>query len=255
MFALQSATTIKKNDEDDRKITAPPVKLELDRFYKKYTDANGIPVISSAKVPDEALLRAAQVIDKIISALPSEVKDNMIEKGVKLAIMARYEGTTDIPEYAFLAHDTAINWDVRARGLGGTLELPLTSCAEENVLCYQIDKYHAEDILVHEFAHTIHLVGIVPNNPGFNDMLQQMLDKALAEGKWHNTYAATNYEEYWAEGVQCWFNVNGEVEQSDGKHNHINTREELLVYDPDLHKLLENYFTKDTACISCHCEG
>ena len=66
--------------------------------------------------------------------------------------MARYEGTTDVPEHAHLAKDTTLNWDLRARGLGGDLELPLTSCAEENLLCYQIDKYHAEDILIHEFA-------------------------------------------------------------------------------------------------------
>ncbi len=37
---------------------------------------------------------------------------------------------------------------------------PVTTCAEENILAYQIDKYHAEDILIHEFAHSIHLIGI-----------------------------------------------------------------------------------------------
>lgn len=247
-FGFQPINNIIK----DEVVTSPPTKFKLDPFYKKYIDANGIPVISSGKVPDIALIKAAEVVKMLISELPLKVKDTMIKQQVKLVVMARYEGTTDIPEYAFLAHDTTINWDVRARGLGGTPELPLTSCAEENVLCYQIDKYHAEDILIHEFAHTIHLVGIVPNNPEFNEMLQEMLDKALANGKWHNTYASTNYEEYWAEGVQCWFNVNAEVEVPDGKHNHINTREELRVYDPDLYKLIKNYFTTDTVNCSCH---
>lgn len=141
--------------------------------------------------------------------------------------MARYEGTTDIPEHAHLANDKRLNWDVRARGLGGTLRSPLTTCAEENILCYQIDKYHAEDILVHEFAHSIHLIGIISIDPGFNDRLQQALDAAIAEGKWNNTYAQTNISEYWAEGVQSWFNVNAEVEYPDGKHNHVNTRSDL----------------------------
>jgi alpha-glucosidase len=168
--------------------------------------------------------------------------------------MARYEGTTDIPEHADLVNDTTLNWDVRARGLGGDMELPLTTCAEENLLCYQIDKYHAEDILIHEFAHAIHLIGIAPINSEFNDKLQKMLDNAIAKGKYKNTYAATNLYEYWAEGVQDWFNVNAEVPKSDGKHNFVNTRSDLEAYDPDLFNLLSNYFPDfdpDT-CPSCH---
>jgi alpha-glucosidase len=137
---------------------------------------------------------------------------------------------------------------VRARGLGGTLNLPLTTCAEENILAYQIDKYHAEDILIHEFAHTIHDVGISPINPDFNDRLKASLDAALENGRWVNTYAATNIWEYWAEGVQTWFNVNAEVntDEGDGKHNRVNTREELKVYDPGLYKILSDYFPAQT---------
>ena len=32
----------------------PPASLSLDSFYTKYTDALGLPVVSSAKVPDAA---------------------------------------------------------------------------------------------------------------------------------------------------------------------------------------------------------
>ena len=79
-------------------------------------------------------------------SLPKEVLQQMVKVDTKVGIMARYEGTTDIPEHAHLSKDTTLNWDVRARGLGGTLRNPITTCAEENVLCYQIDKYHAEDM-------------------------------------------------------------------------------------------------------------
>jgi alpha-glucosidase len=186
--------------------------------------------------------------------LPKEVLAQMQKENTLVGIMARYEGTTDIPEHAHLANDTSLNWDVRARGLGGTLELPLTTCAEENLLCYQIDKYHAEDILIHEFAHTIHNVGILPLKSEFNEVLQKMLDAAIADGKYHNTYAATNIWEYWAEGVQNWFNVNADVPQPDGKHNHVNTRWEMQVYDPALYNLLSEYFPDFdiSACPSCH---
>ncbi|MBN2214865.1 MAG: hypothetical protein JW723_11520 [Bacteroidales bacterium] len=239
-------------DTNRVEITAPPSSLGLDPFYKKYADANGFPVISSWRVPDKALLKAAEIIIYMTDNLPGPVVDKMRNTGVKVGVMARYEGTTDIPEHKHLENDTSINWDVRARGLGGYIELPLTTCAEENLLCYQIDKYHAEDILIHEFAHTIHLVGIIQVDTAINSKLQHALDQALAAGKWENTYAGTNIYEYWAEGVQDWFNVNAEVPQPDGKHNHINTRDELKAYDPGLYAILKCYFTETTQRVSCH---
>lgn len=234
-------------------VSKPPVDLGLAGFYKKYINAAGIPVVSSWRVPDEALIRVAQMTEFFLNNLPGEVAANLQNNKTRVGILARYEGTTDMPEYAHLASDTTVNWDVRARGLGGTLQLPMTSCAEENILCYQIDKYHAEDIFIHEFSHTIHGVGILPTNPGFNDVLQKALDAAIAGGKWENTYAATNIWEYWAEGVQSWFNVNADVPQPDGKHNHVNTREELKNYDPVLYQIVASYFPEVEFELSCHC--
>ena len=239
----------------DPEVGSPPASLGLDPFYKKYVDAGGFPVISSARVPDEALLKAREVILAMTAELPEHILDTMRARGVRLGIMAaRYEGTTDIPEHRFLKNDTTMNWDVRARGLGGTPRLPLTTASEENILCYQIDKYHAEDILVHEFAHTIHLVGIVLNDPNFNNRLQKMLDHARSRGLWKDTYAETNIEEYWAEGVQTWFNVNATVPEADGLHNHIGTRAQLKEYDPGLYELLKSFFPDNDDCISCHCK-
>ncbi|MBU8893569.1 MAG: hypothetical protein KOO66_12390 [Bacteroidales bacterium] len=247
-MAQTKETSIDKN----LVITLPPAKLKLDPFYKKYICANGIHIISSAKVPDAAIIAAFKTIKFMTDALPAEIHESMISRDTRVAVMARYEGTTDIPEHAFLANDTTLNWDVRARGLGGTVELPLTSCAEENLLCYQIDKYHAEDILIHEFAHTIHGVGIMPIDTTFNNLLQEKMDAAINIGKYENTYAITNIWEYFAEGVQSWFNVNAEVPEPDGKHNRINTREELKKYDPDLYEILSWYFPITNECPSCH---
>lgn len=235
-------------------VTATPSELGLDKFYKKYVDASGIPVVSSWRVPDEALVKVAQMTRFFLENLPAEVAENLRKNKSRVGILARYEGTTDMPEYAHLESDTTVNWDVRARGLGGTMELPVTSCAEENILCYQIDKYHAEDIFIHEFAHTIHGVGILPSNPGFNKELQNALNNAKNQGKWENTYAATNIWEYWAEGVQSWFNVNGEVPVPDGKHNFVNTRDELMSYDPVLFGIVASYFPEVEFELSCHCK-
>lgn len=229
-----------------------PASLGLPAYYTKYLDASGIPIIASHRAPDSALVVARDIVVAMTSYLRPEIADAMRRHGARVAVMGRYEGTTDLPEHAYLAADTTLNWDLRARGLGGTIEEPLTSCAEENLLAYQIDKYHAEDILIHEFAHAIHLMGILPVDTAISTRLEALRRQAVAEGLWADTYAGTNFEEYWAEGVQDWFNVNAEVPRPDGKHNHVNTREELRRYDPRLYALIAEYFPATQQQISRH---
>lgn len=238
--------------EEEPIITTPPAFLNLDPFYKKYMDVNGIHIVSSWRVPDSVFQAAYVTVRAMTEALPQEVLESLTSRNTRIGIMARYEGTTDIPEHAYLARDTTLNWNVRARGLGGTLARPFSTCAEENIMAYQIDKYHAENILVHEFAHTIHNVGISPVYPEFNKELQEALDAAVAEGKYENTYAKTNIEEYFAEGVQNWFDVNAEVPVPDGKHNKVNTREEMKRYDPRLYEILARFFKEPEGQISNH---
>jgi len=233
-------------------ITTPPDSLHLDPWYKKYVDVNGIPLCSSRRCPDSALVAGYNTLWAMTSMLSDDVMDALRKAGTRVTMMGRYEGTTDVPEHAYLAADTTLNWDLRARGLGGDLEFPLTSCAEENVLGYQIDKYHAEDILIHEFAHSIHLVGIVQVEPDINGRLEVLLQNAIDKDLWWNTYRTTDIAEYFAEGVQDWFNVNAEMDHPDGKHNYVNTREELKERDPGLYELLARYFPATDQQISKH---
>ena len=234
------------------KITAPPKSMHLDKFYKKYVDVNGIPIVTSWRVPDSCIVAAHHTLYAMTSMLKPEVLEAMKKHGTRVAIMARYEGETDIPEHHFMINDTTVNMDVRARGMEGTMEVPVTTCAEENILAYQIDKYHAEDILIHEFAHSIHLIGIYQVDPTINEKLDSLLDKAKARGIYANTYRLDNGMEYFAEAVQDWFNVNAEVQRADGKHNWINTREELQAMDPDMYHLLAQYFPATQLQISKH---
>lgn len=231
-------------------ITSVPASLSLDPFYRKYTDANGIPVISSSQVPEEALLKARSIVLTMLSKR-DDVRLMLIEKNARVGIIGAREVTTDMPEYEFLKDDPNTNWDERSRGLGGTIWVPLTTGAEENILCYSNDRYRPEDILIHEFAHAIHGMGIKFIEADFEQRLNALYTNAITSGKWANTYAATNFSEYWAEGVQDWYNVNTQSIPADGIHNHINTRSELQQYDPGLYELLGEYFGT-TLTGSCH---
>jgi cyclophilin family peptidyl-prolyl cis-trans isomerase len=161
----------------------------------------------------------------------------MAEQHVRLAVMAWTEYTTDMPEHAQL--EPAVYWDRRARGLGATPEAPAVSCAEENLLGYPGDPYATENILIHEFAHAIHAMGLNTVNSAFDAELREAHDHAKEQGLWRGTYAVTNPAEYWAEGVQSWFDDNRE---NDSLHNHVNTRAELKEYDPALAALCAEVF-------------
>ena len=229
----------------------PPAFLGLDPFYEKYVDADGIPIVSSSKTPDEALLRAKHIIDEML-ALRSDLRTTIAELGIRVAIMADSEVTTDIPEHSDLYEAfPGTDWNTRARGLGATLGRPAVSGAEENLLCYGDDAYRNEDIFVHEFAHTVLQMGVEqqPKGTAFRTRLQTAYEDALEAGLWTGTYASENADEYWAEGVQSWFGLN---DPAGYIHNEIDTRNELKEYDPVLTGLIEEVFGDTDVLSSCH---
>lgn len=229
----------------------PPASLGLDPFYEKYLDADGLPIVSSSKVPDAALYRARDIIDDMLALRP-DIRATLAELGVRVAILAESEVITDIPEYSDLYEafpDT--DWNTRARGLGPTFARPAVSAAEENILCYIEDNWRYEDILVHEFAHAVFEMGVEQQKDGyiFRNRLAAAYQVALDAGLWEGTYAATNANEYWAEGVQSWFGLN---DPPGPIHNDINTRAELKAYDPALAQLILEVFGDVEVTSSCH---
>ena len=220
-------------------VTTPPAELKLPRFFRKHVSASGFPVVGSAKVNDYALKEAAHLIDQLLAQRP-DIRKAMIEGGSRMVVMAHNEFTTDVPGHAHLT--PKVYWDRRARGLGGSEDDPICSCGEENLLCFAGDPYHEENILIHEFAHHIHLRGMAKVDPAFDRRLKQAFERATAAGLWQTKYAGTNRNEYFAEGVQSWFNNN---RPPDHDHNHVDTRAELLQYDPGLAALCKEVF-RDT---------
>jgi hypothetical protein len=234
-------------------IGAPPPHLKMPAFYKKYLDAEGIPIVSSNKVPDAALHRVRHTMRQMLARVPA-ARQRLVANKVKIAIMAKSEKTTDIPEYKVLGPHTADGRHIdTVRGFGATLAIPVSSCAEENVMCHHDDPAKGEDIFVHEFAHTMHRLGLEPAfGSTFTSELASAHAHATANKLWANTYAATDINEYFAEGVQAWFNLNLEGPVGgNGIHNHVNTRTELKGHDSRLHALLSKYFPSDDNNCSC----
>ncbi|MFO1460814.1 MAG: peptidylprolyl isomerase [Verrucomicrobiota bacterium] len=210
--------------------------FQLAPFYQKHLSVGGLPVVGSTNVSDAAMQEAAWIVRQMLSGRPDLLKA-MAAAHTRLAVMAWNEVTTDVPEHSQL--EPKVYWDRRARGLGATPDAPAVSCAEENLLGFPGDPYSTENICIHEFAHAVHEMGMRTVDPTFDPRLAAAYHSATNRGLWKNTYAATSRHEYWAEGVQSWFDNN---RANDALHNDISTRAKLRVYDPALAALCTEVF-------------
>lgn len=239
-------------------ISSPPDSLHYPKFYQKYTDAFGIPVVSSAKVTDIALLVGRDVINYMLLKRP-DVRMAMIRMKARLSIMAWSEMQTDLPEYsnwkkpAFsdkrltpaerenynkpggIASMTDKGyWNQRARGMGGIQ----TSCAEENILGYPGTRYYGENILVHEWSHNV-MAALGVADPALYRQIQVAYEAAKQKGLYKGQYAINTVEEYWAEGSQWWFWSNYGF--YDGVIR-IQNPDDLKIYDPTLYDILAQVY-------------
>lgn len=246
-----------RNDRTVAKVTSdvpvqgfrfdPQGKDGVPAFYAQSISANGFPIVASAKVNPHALKEAAFLVNLMLAHRP-DVRTAMIRSGARMCIMANTEFTTDLPEFVRLGGEKmpgyeAVSakdfWDARARGLGGSETDPYCSVAEENLLGHPGDPYEKECILIHEFAHNIHLRGLLNVDSTFDARLKSTYDAAMKAGLWKGKYAGVNDREYFAEGVQSWFDNN---RVNDHDHNHVHTRATLLEYDPGLAALCREVF-------------
>ena len=230
----------------------PPPSLALDPFYTQYVDADGIAVTSSAIVPGETLVRARGLIEGMLSYRP-DLQAEIVRRGTRVAIMAESETTTDLPEQRhwkkpsrddprltrceLIHYDERIGaltdrdyWDFRARGMSGKL----TSAGAEDLLGLVSSRYYGETIFVHEFSHNV-LAAIRKVDRPLYGRIEAAYEAAQAEGRWHNEYALTSVDEYWAEGSQFWFNSN-RLAVMDGQR--VLDHDDLARYDPALYAVL-----------------
>jgi hypothetical protein len=234
-------------------VTAPPPELELDPFYKKYVDALGIPIATSDKVPDAALLAARDIVQFMLADRP-DLRKELIRKKWKVAIMAQSELTYDIPEHRKFRLLPKIDderltpaqrenydkpggvgtmtgeqyWNGRGRGFGGepTGE-NTTSCAEENLLGYPGTRYYGSSICVHEFSHGIMRGAIYTVDPEYRKAVEDAYAAAKAQKlSSAQGYPGNNFNEYWATGIEAYVFGSGRG------------RDTLLAADPRLYELV-----------------
>ena len=231
----------------------PPGGLRLDTFYQKYLDAFGIPIVSSAAVPDRAHYQARDLIREVLANRP-DILEALADTRTHVAIMAEGEVLTDIPEFRNLYRlAPGRDWDVitEGGGVGPNTAIPVLVVAVENLICLEGDLAPHADVMIHEIGHAVLTMAIEfkLKDTKFRRRVESAYANAMAAGLWKHTYAATNPDEYWAEGTTTWFDLNS---PPDPLRNYVNTRAELIEYDPTLAGLLEEVYEDASAPSSCH---
>lgn len=237
-------------------IAPPPPKLALAPFYRKSVDAGGIAVTASARVPDAALIAAQGIVEGMLSKRP-DIRRRMIVMGERVGVLAPDEMITDLPEerdlkkpqlddqrltfcerkaYLQIAAMTDKQyWNTRARGLGGLYTIGAT----ENLLGYPGSVYFGENILVHEFSHAM-LTAIEQADPRLYAEVEAAYANAKAKGLWKGSYSINTLQEYWAEGVQFWFDSNMAYRRAPSLT--VLNHDDLKRYDPMLWRALAKVY-------------
>jgi len=223
-------------EEKKKPKTAEELYETLDPFYKQKAVVDGFLIVGSEKLSPYAMKEAAYLLEKILEKRP-DVLAQLVERTMYVTIMAYNEMQTDLPECSRMS----AWWDKRARGLGGR---PV-SCGEENLLSFKGDPYQGESIFIHEFAHGMH-GAFAKVDEGFDSNLRKLHQAAKDSGRFRG-YGMNNHAEFWAEGVQSYFNCNRggglEAFDADGKHLcSVNSREQLNEYMPELAKFVADSF-------------
>ena len=224
-------------------VAAPPAKLKIDPYYRKFTWAREFPVLGRG-ARDEALLKANDTIRKMF-AYRHDILKALISDGVKLIVLGRDERLADLPELR--GREGA---DLLSRTLDYNSEIKLLAVGEERL-----------DAVIPLFARAMYEVTarrpVDPNwedrgravqqyelrvkrlDARFDEVLKATYERALAAGKWTGTSAVNDRTAYWTCGVLAYFDAPcHDAAPGDAAHP-IRTRGALMDYDPDLYALVE----------------
>jgi hypothetical protein len=234
----------------------PPAKFKIDPYYTKFTYAREFWVLGSKHVRDDALLKANDLIRKMF-AYRHDILKALIADGARLVVLGSEEKLSDLPELAEMKGQAGFD---EVRYLDYTPKLKIMVVPEENVLGLSNDPFAGRCMVISVVAKALYQVtGLRPPIPNFDrrpdrqqyelrvkrmdsefdHRLGKLYDDAVSKVLWQGTAAARNRVEYWAAGVEAYFNAAGRGDAPNLADGPITTRESLKAYDPGLYALVD----------------
>ena len=238
----ETTTTTQARPEYDCEVT-PKSGIE---GYTQGCTILGLEILAAEDVTAEAIREMAARTYQMLVNRP-EYAESIASFPIGLRVVGSGQRIMDLPEFeGIYFHHPGIDWRFLGRSFPGTEIIPFAAGAEENLLCSTEDRYEGEDNFMRDFAITIRRFAMDAIDESTSTAIDQAYAVAVAEGKWQNTLAEINSEQYWAEGVQSFFDANLEDNAEDrepiSSHNHVNTRNELRTYDRALYQIAISVF-------------
>jgi hypothetical protein len=237
-------------------VLPPPARFKIHPYYSKFTFAREFPVLGSKRVRDEALLRANDTIRKMF-AYRHDILKAMIADGARLVVLGRHEKLSELPEFGNDRQKAGFD---EIRYLDYTPRLKLLVVPEENILRLPGEPFAGKDLVVSVFAKGLYRVAglrpVLQDTAGrfsrqqyelrvkrldieFDRKLRKLQQEARAKGLWKGTAADRDHVEYWAAGVEAYFDAAGDGQPPHHADRPITTREALKGYDPALFALVD----------------
>jgi hypothetical protein len=202
------------------------------------------------------MLKANDTVRKLF-AYRHDILKALIADGVRLVVLGRQEKLNDLPECKASSGKGGLD---EVRYLEYKPALKLLVVAEENVLGLPGEPFAGRCMVIHLLAKALYQVtGLRPPDPdferqrnkqqyelrvrrldvAFDQRLQKLHDEVTGNGLWKGTAAGSSRSEYWAAGVEAYFDAAGAGQPPDHADRPVTTREALKAYDPGLYALVD----------------
>ncbi len=193
--------------------------------YTTITEASGIAIVAGPDVSPRAVDEARRTVERFFAA--NDLAPGLAAEGAYVIVAASGQGVLDLPEFRCLDDAEARDFFDHVCGVADRADYPVVTVNEDDLLGRRTGPCGGLNILYHELGHLV-MGWVLPPADYFD--VRQLYQDAISAGKYRGEYAATNANEYFAEGTQAYF-LHTDLA---GRRN----REWLRQYDPALFELL-----------------
>jgi len=209
---------------------AAGIRADLDPFYCWAVDIGGVALVASAAVSSATVNTAAESVAEMLR-FREDIRERLARLGPKIIIVGPNELITDAPELRHMSNSSL--YDDRGYGqLRGWSGGVIAAVGAEGIVGLDAVSTGRDDVMVHEFAHMLHALGLTTDEWTAS---RTLYSRSLAKGRWQGTYAGRNYSEFFAELTQIYFGVKGPAYEANGP-------DELRQYDPESADYLEQVY-------------
>ena len=174
---------------------------EVPAIYRQQRDVLGIAVVGVEAIDRRAFDAAAETIYTMFETNP-ELLAPLVEQGSYVVIAQKGQKVDELPEFACLEEELGGEFFTHVCGIADHADYPVVAVNEADMLGDREGPCHGLNVLYHELGHLVQTWSLPP--PDYFEV-KLLYQDAMDAGKYYRQYAATNPNEYSADGTPAYF--------------------------------------------------